>query len=181
MDAGHGKQLGDIVSKKGGSAAEDYYRYMLLKEKVKNGLGDESLLTFQSEKEAIEMSILSNLLNITESSPEFSQVVDITGSRDRYEQARILAEVVYDKARAEQILSWYTPNKTSLTDHFTARTNKAVTIRSNKGSDFSASLNKYSGEVKPVTPKWVELLTGATDRNTAALTASLQRPAGGGS
>jgi hypothetical protein len=107
--------------------------------------------------------------------------VDITGSRDRYEQARILAEVVYDKARAEQILSWYTPNKTSLTDHFTARTNKAVTIRSNKGADFSASLNKYSGEVKPVTPKWVELLTGATDRNTAALTASLQRPAGGGS
>jgi len=140
MDAGHGKQLGDIVSKKGGSAAEDYYRYMLLKEKVKNGLGDESLLTFQSEKEAIEMSILSNLLNITESSPEFSQVVDITGSRDRYEQARILAEVVYDKARAEQILSWYTPGKDSLTDHFKARNSKALEVRNAGGKGFTASL-----------------------------------------
>jgi len=175
MDAGLGKQLGDIVSKKGGSAAEDYYRYMLLKEKVKNGLGDESLLTFQSEKEAIEMSILTNLLNITESSPEFSQVVDITGSRDRYEQARILAEVVYDKARAEQILSWYTPDKKSLTDHFSARTDKAVTLRTSKGGDFSASLNKFSREVKPLTPKWVELITGATDRNTAALQAAIEK------
>ena len=181
MDAGLGKQLGDVVSKKGGSAAEDYYRYMLLKAKVEAGSADAKLLKFQSEKETIELSILTNLMDITESSPEFSQVVDITGSRDRYEQARILAEVVYDKARAEQILSWYTPNKTSLTDHFTARTNKAVSIRSNKGSDFSSSLYKYSGEVKTVTPKWVVLLTGATDRNTAALTASLQRPAGGGS
>ena len=174
MDAGLGKQLGDIVSKKSGSAAEDYYRYMLLKEKVKNGLGDESLLTFQSEKEAIEMSILSNLLNITESSPEFSQVVDITGSRDRYEQARILAEVVYDKARAEQILSWYTPGKESLNKHFTERTDKAVTIRANKGADFSASLTKFSGEAKAITPKWVELITGATDRNTAVLQATIK-------
>ena len=174
MDAGLGKQLGDIVSKKGGSAAEDYYRYMLLKEKVKNGLGDESLLTFQSEKEAIEMSILSNLLNITESSPEFSQVVDITGSRDRYEQARILAEVVYDKARAEQILSWYTPGRESLNNHFSARTAKAVNIRANKGADFSASLSKFSGEAKAITPKWVELLTGATDRNTAAIQATIR-------
>ena len=113
MDAGLGKQLGDVVSKKGGSAAEDYYRYMLLKAKVDAGSADKKLLKFQSEKETIELSILTNLMDITESSPEFSQVVDITGSRDRYEQARILAEVVYDKARAEQILSWYTPNKTS--------------------------------------------------------------------
>ena len=83
-------------------------------------------------------------MDITESSPEFSQVVDITGSRDRYEQARILAEVVYDKARAEQILSWYTPNKESLTSHFSARTDKALTIRRAAGQTFTASLNATS-------------------------------------
>ena len=141
MDAGLGKQLGDVVSKKCGSAAEEYYRYMLLKAKVEAGSADEKLLRFQSEKEAIELSILSNLLDITESSPEFSQVVDITGSRDRYEQARILSEVVYDKARAEQILSWYTPNKESLTTHFKHRTDKALTVRAAAGQTFTATLN----------------------------------------
>jgi hypothetical protein len=39
-----------------------------------------ALLTIQSEREAIEMSILQNLINITESSPEFAQVVDITAA-----------------------------------------------------------------------------------------------------
>ena len=144
MDVGLGKQLGDVVSKKGGSAAEDYYRYMLLKAKVDAGSADAKLLKFQSEKETIELSILTNLMDITESSPEFSQVVDITGSRDRYEQARILSEVVYDKARAEQILSWYTPNKESLTSHFSARTDKALTIRRAAGQTFTASLNATS-------------------------------------
>ena len=34
MDAGLGKQTGDIVSSKKASAQEEYYRYMLLKEKL---------------------------------------------------------------------------------------------------------------------------------------------------
>jgi hypothetical protein len=113
---------------------------MLLKAKVEAGGADAKLLKFQSEKEEIELSILTNLMDITESSPEFSQVVDITGSRDRYEQARILAEVVYDKARAEQILSWYTPGKDSLTDHFKARNSKALEVRTAGGKGFTASL-----------------------------------------
>jgi hypothetical protein len=120
MDAGLGSQTGDVVSHKKASAAEEYYRYMLLKEKL-NALttaGTDDLLKVQSEKEVIEMSILRKLMGITESSPEFSQVVDITGSRDRYEQARILAEVVYDKVRAETVLSFYTPSKEGMTDYF---------------------------------------------------------------
>jgi hypothetical protein len=173
MDAGLGKQLGDVVSKKSGSAAEEYYRYMLLKAKVEAGSADAKLLKFQSEKEAIELSILTNLLDITESSPEFSQVVDITGSRDRYEQARILSEVVYDKARAEQILSWYTPDKKSLTDHFTARTNKALDVRASAGKGFTDSLN---ATVQPsLTPDFSKFLTGRiTGAVAAAAPASTQ-------
>lgn len=157
MDAGLGKQTGDIVSAKKGSAAEEYYRYMLLKEKLTtiNDTKADPLLKVQSEREAIEMSILRNLIDITESSPEFSQVVDITGSRDRYEQARILSEVVYDKARAEQILSWYTPDSASLKGHFTQRIATSTQARANGSAAMTTSLKRSSA-----VPDIVEILTG---------------------
>jgi hypothetical protein len=135
MDAGLGKQTGDIVSSKKASAQEEYYRYMLLKEKLAatEAPNAHPLLKVQSEREAIEMSILRNLINITESSPEFSQVADITGSRDRYEQARILSEVVYDKVRAESILSFYTPDAEDLRNHFIHRTSESLKTRQGSG------------------------------------------------
>ena len=120
MDTGEGKQSADIVSAKKASAQEEYYRYMLLQAKLENlnKADADPLLQVQSEREIIELNILRKLLNITESSPEFSQIVDITGSRDRYEQARILSEVVYDKVRAETILSFYTPEKSVMESYF---------------------------------------------------------------
>ena len=135
MDAGEGKQTGDIVSSKKASAQEEYYRYMLLEAKLKNlkaGDGVDDLLKVQSEREVIEMNILRKLMNITESSPEFSQVVDITGSRDRYEQARILSEVVYDKVRAETILSFYTPEKAGMEKYFKTITEQSAQARLSK-------------------------------------------------
>ena len=132
MDAKEGQQTADIVSHKGKSSQEEYYRYRLLEAKLRNLRDDnaDELLTIQSEREAIEMNILRKLINITESSPEFAQVVDITGSRDRYEQARILSEVVYDKVRAETILGFYTPAKQEMTSYFTKMTNKSLSVRS---------------------------------------------------
>ena len=150
MDAGLGKQTGDIVSSKKASAQEEYYRYMLLKEKLAataDGSTADPLLKVQSEREAIEMSILRNLINITESSPEFSQVADITGSRDRYEQARILSEVVYDKVRAESILSFYTPDAADLKNHFLHRTSESLKTRQGNGGKaaMSSSLRSATG------------------------------------
>jgi len=136
MDSGEGKQTGDIVSSKKASAQEEYYRYMLLEAKLKNlKQSDDAvdpLLKVQSEREIIEMSILRKLMGITESSPEFSQVVDITGSRDRYEQARILSEVVYDKVRAETILSFYTPEKAGMEKYFKDLTQASAVSRLGK-------------------------------------------------
>ena len=130
MDSGEGKQTGDIVSAKKASAADEYYRYMLLKEKLKAVKDDDDpLLTVQSEREAIEINILRKLIGVTESSPEFAQIVDITGSRDRYEQARILSEVVYDKVRAETILSFYTPDKDKMRSYFVDATRQSADIR----------------------------------------------------
>ena len=151
MNAGEGKQTGDVVSAKKGSAQEEYYKYMLLKEKLKQsgeGSGDggfkHPLLQVQSEREGIEMQILKKLINITESSPEFSQVADITGSRDRYEQARILSEVVYDKVRAEAILGFYTPDKDALQSHFVERTVRASVGRNSQLEKLASAEQKAS-------------------------------------
>lgn len=140
MNAGEGTNPGDVVSAKKGSAAEDYYRFMLLKEKLSLPAGADELLKVQSEREAIELDILRNLVKITESSPEFAQIVDITGSRDRYEQARILSEVVYDKVRAEAILGFYTPSKEALKSHFDTRTALATTTRQSGSVTMSQSI-----------------------------------------
>jgi NurA-like 5'-3' nuclease len=148
MDTGEGKQSADVVSAKKGSAQEEYYRYMLLQAKLHNlGKPDnevDPLLKVQSEREVIEMSILRKLLNITESSPEFSQVVDITGSRDRYEQARILSEVVYDKVRAETILSFYTPDKGDMESYFKDITKASATSRMSKLANASSTATVLS-------------------------------------
>ena len=131
--------LGDIVNGthyEKGSPAEEYYKYMLMKEKflVRSGqtnVGDEGrkLLGHQSEREAIEMMILQKLTDITESSPEFAQVVDMTGTKDRYKQAEKLAADVYDKIRAQQILEQYTPTEAVLKGHFKERTLPSVIAR----------------------------------------------------
>lgn len=136
-----------------GSAADEYYKYKLLEAKLaKSGLdaGDrDKILQSQSEREAIELQILLRLSNITESSPEWAQVVDITGSRDRFEQAKRLAETVYDKVRAEAILGFYTPEKDALKQHFNNRTRASAQVRS----------SYLSGQTQPVT--WWSRVTAA--------------------
>ena len=146
MDAGLGKQTGDVVSSKS-SSQDEYYKYRLLEAKLKNTADPsvDPLLKVQSEREAIEISILRNLVDITESSPEFAQITDITGSRDRYEQARILSEVVYDKVRAEAILGFYTPDGSSLKKHFKDRTDHSLKTRVEGAGQAKMSANLALG------------------------------------
>lgn len=163
MDAGLGKQTGDIVSSKK-SSQEEYYKYKLLEAKLKNARDPDAdeLLKVQSEREAIELSILRNLVEITESSPEFAQITDITGSRDRYEQARILSEVVYDKVRAEQILGFYTPGQDALKKHFTDRTAKAVAQRGSAGRTAMDATLAASGASASATAGLLRTVSAAT-------------------
>lgn len=129
--------IGDIVDgtkyNTSGSPADEYYRYENLKRKIgSSGLssGEQTkVLQAVSEREGIELKILAKLADITESSPEFAQVYDLTGTRDKFEQAQRLAQVVYDKVRAEAILGFYTPDKTTLLNHFRERTLPAAQLR----------------------------------------------------
>jgi hypothetical protein len=114
-------EAGNVVTQGSGSAQERYYSYMLMKEKLSNNADrSKAILKSLSEKEEIEQQILVKLAGIKESSPEFSQVSEITGSTDKFEMARELASLVYDKTRAEQILSFYTPSASALKEQFFA-------------------------------------------------------------
>lgn len=134
------EQVNDIVNgtkyDNSGSAQEEYYRRELLQKKL-DRVGD-SILTDEdklkimrasSEREGIELQILAKLADITESSPEFAQVVDLTGTKDKYEQAKRLAEVSYDRIRSEQILNFYTPSKEKMREHFKTRTLPSAVAR----------------------------------------------------
>lgn len=118
-------ESGNVVSQGSSSAQERYFNYMLMKEKLKGGKAEieantraSRIIGSLSEKEEIEQQILDKLTGIKESSPEFSQVSEITGSTDKFEMARELASLVYDKTRAEQILSFYTPSPQELKKQF---------------------------------------------------------------
>ena len=156
MSAKDIEQVGDVVngtSYHSGSAQDEYFKYMLLKEKLKlsrpkagqvSDLSDEAtnILKATSEKDEIELQILEKLTSITESSPEFAQVVDITGTKDRYEQAKRLAETVYDRVRSEEILKMYTPSASVLQGHFKSRSIAAAVSR-------TAAINSIPGNVSP--------------------------------
>lgn len=113
---------GDVVgTQRMANAADAYYRFKLMEEKIRLATSSsaqdaqvKAVLGQLSEREQIEMGILKKLMSIKESSPEFAQVVDITGTEDRFQQAERLADAVYKKARAEKILSFYTQPKAEL-------------------------------------------------------------------
>lgn len=138
---------------------------MLMKEKFKTE-GDttlntdaKKLLGHKSEREEIEMLILRKLTDITESSPEFAQVVDMTGTKDRYKQAEKLAADVYDKIRAEELLKFYTPSDAQLRGHFKARTLPSAVAR-------AAAVAQLPGETGGVAAGVIDALLRAVGART---------------
>ena len=81
--------VGDVINGTkctGGDAQQEYYKLRLLQEKPKNAPGGldsafaKKVLNQRSEKEEIEWLVLAKLADITESSPEFAQVRDLTAA-----------------------------------------------------------------------------------------------------
>jgi len=122
------------------SAKDEYYRYMLLKEKAQAAAGTpaegeiKAILNARSEQDDVEMKILNKIVHVRESTPEWNQLVDLTGSRNRFEQARILAEITYEKAKAEKVLGFYTPDASVLKSDVFDKTNQAA-LRVRAGVD----------------------------------------------
>jgi len=113
------EELGDALNagRVVNDAAHNYYSFMLLKEKLKaQGVQEGSALYSRvvgsrSEKEALELHILSVIQGdeYGESSANYSQLVDLTGSRDKITMAKFLAEKVYEREATKMILNRFAP------------------------------------------------------------------------
>jgi len=114
------EELGDAFNagKVAHSAAHDYYSFMLLKEKLAaQGVAADTdlykrVVGARSEKEALELHILAVIQGpgYGESSANFSQLVDLTGTRDKISQAKFLAEKVYEREATKMILNRFAPS-----------------------------------------------------------------------
>ena len=128
MPVGH-EELGDALAVRGlahssaGNAQNDYYTYMLLKEKLQQQrVPDEvqkRVLGARSEKEALELHILTVIQGeeYGESSANFSQLVDLTGTRNKIEQSKFLAEKVYEREATKMILNRFAPPPSGATNN----------------------------------------------------------------
>ena len=145
-DSSNPAGLGRATLKASLSPQDEYYRYKLMEAKL--GAGGKDILEAKSEQDEVEIQILRKLINIRESTAEWNQVVDLTGSKNRFEQARILAEIAYEKEKAEQVLSFYVPSKTELSGIFTSTNGKALALRSGGGGALiSGASSKSSASV----------------------------------
>jgi hypothetical protein len=126
-DSSNPSGLGRATIKSSMSPQDEYYRYKLMEAKLGAG---SAILKAKSEQDEVEIKILEKLVNIRESTAEWNQVVDLTGSKNRFEQARILAEIAYEKEKAEQVLSFYVPTKPQLSAIFSKTNDSALALRS---------------------------------------------------
>jgi hypothetical protein len=141
-DSSNPAGLGRAVLKSSMSPQDEYYRYMLMKEKL--GTDGAKILKARSEQDDVEIQILEKLIGIRESTAEWNQVVDLTGSKNRFEQARVLAEIAYEKEKAEQVLSFYVPNKGELKKIFRDTNTSALAVRAGGGGEGGSGVSTKS-------------------------------------
>ena len=144
IDSGNPGNFSGAAMTAKASAQEDYYRYMLLKERLGE---NNAILKAKSEKDIIMEEILAKLVNVRESTAEWSEVVALTGSENRFSQAERLAEIAWEKRRAELVLAKYTGGDTKLTETYNqsqamlanVRTATAASARSPVAAALSAA------------------------------------------
>jgi len=140
-DSSNPAGLGRATLKASTSPQDEYFRYMLMKEKLG---ANSDILKAKSEQDEVEIQILKKLINIRESTAEWNQVVDLTGSKNRFEQARVLAEIAYEKEKAEKVLSFYVPSKESLASVFKRTNDNAIALRSGAGGGLVSGASSRS-------------------------------------
>jgi hypothetical protein len=111
------------------SAAEEYYRLQLLKEKFGN-----TIAYTLSEKDQLKADILDKIRLVSESSPEWYELVSTTGSENQYEQAEYLASTAIAKRKAERALEKYTGGARSADRIFDESARNANRFRAGAGA-----------------------------------------------
>ena len=151
MNPSHVQSEGDVVKRgerrAGPSAQEQLARWELMEKKLtltsassRADARTKAILGNMSEIETIRLEVLEDIIGYKESTPEFAQLYNLTGSKDPYEQADWLAEKIYEQQRAESIMAIYTPGKKSVQEKFIKATTDGLTKRQGKLTAISAGL-----------------------------------------
>jgi len=142
-------------STQSGGTAEQYYRWMLMKEKLslQDGIpgrvksGDptsvQMILGTLSEEEKIRDIILKKVLLVKESTAEYDSMVALAGGiTDRYRIADKIASAVWEKTLAKQKLSMFAPTKAELSDLYDTSEASAMHIRLGRGKPSDVASQK---------------------------------------
>lgn len=128
MDAVSKGFEGDVVRRAeagNGSAQEELAKFQLLKEKLQlrasTAAGDKTakeVLGQLSEEEKVAIKVLKILNQFPESSAEAAQVAEQTQTRNRFAQARYIAERIVAQQRAKSFYDTYGPDKDKIRAQF---------------------------------------------------------------
>lgn len=107
----HPSDIGSLTGDKR-SSKDDYYRYMLRREKLKElnsvdflSAREKQALKATSDREKIELRCLARLYALADHSPEYLQIKSITGGDDREEIAQKLAKLYMERQLVEDVLN----------------------------------------------------------------------------
>lgn len=117
-DETHPTDIGSLVGSSK-SAKDEYFRYMLRKEKLKDvksagflSSEERSALDKISEQEQIELRCYARLSALADHSPEYLQIKSIVGGEDREEIARKLSKLYMERVLVEDVLNRFiSPSK----------------------------------------------------------------------
>jgi len=125
LASGMPNSVGNAELYRKGSAQEELARLQLLERKF----AGQPFLTARSEKDEIMVSIAERISDVRESTPEWAELVAITGTENRLEQAEILAEQAWSKRMKELVLQKYTGGNGKLDATFEASLAKSSGFR----------------------------------------------------
>ena len=144
-------QEGDVIARAAqldnDNPQDELARFSLLKAKLEAKHSQvaevKEILGGMTELEQVALDCYRTLSNFNESSPEFAQIFNLTGTKNRHKQAQWLAERVYEQTRSDLIMSLYTPDKSAMRTKFIENTKQSLVARASK---LSAQEEKVAGK-----------------------------------
>lgn len=145
LASGMPNSVGSAELNRKASAQEEYYRLKLLQEKF----AGKPFLTARSEKDEIMVEIAERITDVRESTPEWAELVAITGSENRLEQAEFLAEQAWNKRMRELVLNKYTGGNGTLDRTFENSLAKSTGFRARGLTSAGGALAGAVAEANP--------------------------------
>ena len=132
----------DLLNAKKASAADEYYRFKLRRDKLAAlgqpdflDAGELAALQSISTKEKVELKTLARLYQLDDNSSEYQQVKAITGGDTREEIAAKLTEKYLEKIQVENVLDRFIAPTTNK-----RRVNNAIAASRNAYNAFGNAL-----------------------------------------